>query len=227
MAEEKKTTPSSRPKKPKLFEDVRNSSNLRRLSRTAIHQFDFSKTIDDPIEVEEVKDPFEDSEQGSTYGVETLSEDDSQDTSSAPDEKKMVEGSLNERATTIGEGQYEHISRSTPSSVCFSPSYFSCIFLFLCLIFYILPVSPRLAFQIEAEMDLSLDLSFLDQTTPAPQSSVCPPSDLDVVATRSIVRHLLGLDLLSLPVSQKDAFCAVMVVLASASKVPQSKVFIS
>ena len=135
MAKEKKTAPSSQPKKPKLFEDVRNSSNLRRLSRRATHQFYFSNTIDDPIEVEEVKD--QDSEQESTYGVEASSEDDSQDTSSAPDETETAEGSLDERATTVGEGQYEHISLPTPSSFCFSPSSFSCIFLFLCLIFSI------------------------------------------------------------------------------------------
>ena len=52
------------------------------------------------------------------------------------------------------------------------------------------------------------------------------PSDLDVAAPRSIVIHFLGLDLLSLSTSQKDAFCATLAVLASASKVHQSKVFI-
>ena len=56
---------------------------------------------------------------------------------------------------------------------------------------------------------------------------MCHPSDSNVVAARSIVRHLLGLDLLSLSTSQKDAFCAALVMLASASRVPQSKVFIS
>ena len=39
--------------------------------------------------------------------------------------------------------------------------------------------------------------------------------------------HLLGLDLLSLSTKQKDAFFASLTVLVSASKVPQSKVFIS
>ena len=39
--------------------------------------------------------------------------------------------------------------------------------------------------------------------------------------------YFLGLDLLSLFTIQKDAFCATLVVLASASKVPQSKIFIS
>ena len=39
--------------------------------------------------------------------------------------------------------------------------------------------------------------------------------------------RLLVLDLLSLSTNQKDAFCASLAVLASAFKVPQSKVFIS
>ena len=38
--------------------------------------------------------------------------------------------------------------------------------------------------------------------------------------------HFLGLNLLSLSTRKKDAFCAALAVLASASKVPQSKVFI-
>ena len=138
------------------------------MSSKPAHQFDFSNTYDDLIEIEEVKDPSEDSEQGSTYGEETLSEDNSQDTSSAHDETETVEGSLDETATIVKEGQHEHTSRPTPSLVSSSPSSFSCIFSFLCLIFYILQVSPRSSFQIEGETNFSLDLSFLDKTTPAP-----------------------------------------------------------
>ena len=74
------------------------------------HQFEFSNTVDDPIEIKEVEDPSEDSKQGSACGEETSSEDDSQDTSSAPDETKTAEGSLDEMATIVGEGQYEHTS---------------------------------------------------------------------------------------------------------------------
>ena len=77
------------------------------------------------------------------------------------------------------------------------------------------------------EIDLSSELSFLDQTTPAPQSSVRPPSDSDVAATRSNVIHFLGLDLLSFSTIHNDAFCVALAVLALASKVPQSKLFIS
>ena len=77
MTKEKKTTSSGRPKKPKLSEDVRNFSNLRRSSRRPTHQFDFSNTVNDPIEIEEVEDHSEDSEQGSTCGDETSSEDNS------------------------------------------------------------------------------------------------------------------------------------------------------
>ena len=66
MAKEKKTTSNSQPKKPNLFEDVRNSSNLQWSSLRPAHQFDFSNTIDD--EIKEVEDPSKDSEQGSAYG---------------------------------------------------------------------------------------------------------------------------------------------------------------
>ena len=76
MAKKKKTTSSSRPKKPKLSEDVRNSSNLRWSSCRLAYQFDFSNTVDDPIEIEEVEDS-KDSEQGSACGEETSSEDNS------------------------------------------------------------------------------------------------------------------------------------------------------
>ena len=48
-----------------------------------------------------------------------------------------------------------------------------------------------------------------------------------MTTTRSIVSHLLGLGFLSLFTCQKDTFCVALVVLASASKVPHSKVFIS
>ena len=115
-----------------------------------------------------MEDPSKDNEQGSAFGEDASSEDDSQDISSAPDVTEIAKGSLDERATTVGEGQYEHTSRPTPSPVCSSPLSFSCIFLFLCLIFSIFQASLISTFQIETEMDLSLDLSFLYQTTPAP-----------------------------------------------------------
>ena len=53
------------------------------------------------------------------------------------------------------------------------------------------------------------------------------PSDSDVAAARFTMSHLLGLDLISLSTSQKDALCAALAMLASASNVPQSEVFIS
>ena len=65
------------------------------------HRFDFSNIVDDPIEIE---DPSEDSEQGSDCGEETLSEDNSQDISSALVETEITEGSLDEWAATIAKG---------------------------------------------------------------------------------------------------------------------------
>ena len=82
-----------------------------------------------------MEDPSEDSEEGLAYGEEISSEDNSQDTSSAPNKTETVEGSLDERATTIGEVQYEHTSWPTPYPICSSPSSFSCIFLFFALYF--------------------------------------------------------------------------------------------
>ena len=103
-AEEKNVAFSSQLKKDKLSKYVRNSSNLWRSSRKLAHRIDFSNIVDDPIEVEEVEDPSEDSEQGSTFGEEASSKDDSQDITSTPDETEMTEDTLDERATAIGEG---------------------------------------------------------------------------------------------------------------------------
>ena len=162
MVKDKNIASSSRPKKSKLLEDVRNSSNLRRPSCRPTHQFDFSNTVDDPIEVEEEEDPSGSSEQGSTFREESLSEDDFWDISSAPDVIETTEDSLDERATAIGEGQYEHTSQPTPSPICSSPLPFSCIFHFFhALYFPYFQPSPRSVFQIEEEIDLSLDLSSL------------------------------------------------------------------
>ena len=104
MAKEKKTISNSQPKKPKFSEDVKNFSNLRQSLRRPTNQFDFSNTVDDPIKIEEVEDPYEESEQGSACGEETSSEDSSHDTSSAPNETETAKGSLDERATTVGKG---------------------------------------------------------------------------------------------------------------------------
>ena len=80
----------------------------------------------------------------------------------------MKKDYLDERSTTVGEGQYEHTSWPTLSPVFSSPLSFFCIFHFLALYFPFLQASPRSTFQIETEIDLSLDLSFLDQLTYAP-----------------------------------------------------------
>ena len=54
-----------------------------------------------------------------------------------------------------------------------------------------------------------------------------PLSNSDLAASRSIVSHLLSLDLLSLISRQKDAFYVALAVLVYASQVSKSKVFIS
>ena len=87
----------------------------------------------------------------------------------------------------------------------FSPSYI--------LPFPILQASPRSAFQVKAKIDMPLDLSFLDQTTPFLKSLVRPLSDSNVTVTRSIVSHFLSLDILSLSPIQKDNFCVALAML--------------
>ena len=63
-------------------------SNLQRSSSRQIHQFEFSNTIDDPIEVEEMEDPSDSiNEQESTFGEEASSEEDSKAISCASGSK--------------------------------------------------------------------------------------------------------------------------------------------
>ena len=138
----------------------------------------------------------------------------------APNEIEKTNGSLDERANMsilLGLLLLRLVLHLHLSPV---------FFFSLPYIFHFLQVSSISAFQIEAEKDFLLDLSFLDQTTPTPQHLIRPPSDSDMAFARSTVSHLLGLDLLSLSTSKKDAFCATLAVLASTSKVPRSKVFI-
>ena len=83
-----------------------------------------------------MEDTFKNSEHGSTFGEEASTEDDSRDTSSAPDETEMVEDSLDERATAVGEGHYEHTSNLLPLRFVLH-LYIFLVFFFPCLIFSI------------------------------------------------------------------------------------------
>ena len=97
---------------------------MRRLA----HHFDFSNTVDNLIEVEELEDPSKSSEEGSTFGEEASSEEHSRDISNALGETETSEDSFDERATFIGEGQYRHTSQPTPFLVCSAPLSFFFIF---------------------------------------------------------------------------------------------------
>ena len=79
------------------------------------HLLEFSNTANNPIEVEEMGNPSERSEQGSTFKEEASSEENtgrnrnskySKDTSTTLD-LEMVEDSLDENITTIGKGHHE------------------------------------------------------------------------------------------------------------------------
>ena len=78
MVEEKNVTSSSWPRKSNI------PSNMGLLPT---HKFDFPNTVDDPIEVEEVEDPSENSEQELAFAEEASNEEDPSDISSAPGSK--------------------------------------------------------------------------------------------------------------------------------------------
>ena len=63
---------------------MRTPSNLRRSSWRPVYQFEFSNTVDDPIEVEEMENPSESSEQASNFEEEVSSEEDLRDIGSVP-----------------------------------------------------------------------------------------------------------------------------------------------
>ena len=75
--------------------------------------------------------------------------------------------------------------------------------------------------------DIPFDFFFLDQTTPALKSLVCPLNDSDVATSCSIVSHFLRLDLLSPSSNQKDAFHVALAMLESISQMCKAKAFIS
>ena len=61
-------------------------------------------------------------------------------------------------------------------------------------------VSPWFTLHLEAGAVSSLDLSFLDQTTPYVELPSRPPTESDVAVARSTISHMLSLDLLSLSI---------------------------
>ena len=75
--------------------------------------------------------PSKGSEQESVFGEEASSEEDSRDNSSVPSSKtETAEDYLDERTTTVGEGEYEHTSQLAPSFplICSISFSFFCIF---------------------------------------------------------------------------------------------------
>ena len=69
-----------------------------------------------------MEDPFESSEQESTFGEKASGEEDSRDISSTLSlDIETIKDFLDESSTTVGEGQYEHTSQPILSLV-YSPS---------------------------------------------------------------------------------------------------------
>ena len=117
---------------------------------------------------------------------------------------------MDEKATTIGEGQYEHASRPTPSMVCSSPSFFN-IYIYIYIFFFFALYFPFAGFTKISFPDRGRDrfifgLIFLRPDYFYPQSLVPRPNDSDVAIDRSTMIHFLSLDLLSFSTSQKDVF---------------------
>ena len=197
MAKKNIVASTSQPKKPKLPEIVEIHSNLRRSSHRMVHRIEFSNTANDPIEVEEMGNLSESNEQGSAFGEEAPNEEDSRDVNNALSLEDMTEDFLDEKTIATREGQYEHALYPLPSFslVCSSSfSFFVHTFIFPYLIPSISPGFTTASLSSRGKDRHPLGLVFLDQSTPALQSLVRPPSDSDVATARSTMSHLLSLD---------------------------------
>ena len=161
IAEEKNVASSSQPKNPKLSENVSNSSNLQRSSHRLAHQFDFSNPFDDPIGVEEVEGPSQEVEKGP--------------------QARMIHRILVVHLIRHRQQKTFWMKGPPPSekaimSILLSllplrfvlHLYLSLVFFFYLVLYFPFFRLHRDQFSIQAEMDLSLDLSFPDQTTPTP-----------------------------------------------------------
>ena len=126
MAKDKNIASTSQSKKPKLPKIMKVPSNLRRSSCQMVHRFDFSNNANDSIEVGEMGNTSESSEHRSTFGEETLGEEDFTGISTIPG-LETVDDSSYEKTIAFGEGQYEHTSRplSPLPLVCASLFYIS------------------------------------------------------------------------------------------------------
>ena len=187
---------------------------LKWRSHRIASKLEFSNTQDNPIDIEEVE------EEISMHREEIVFTDESKKQGSLV----AFEGGhsfndlskLEDDHFSVGQGS---IGKTPPTLLLTIPQVntlpiFSLIFIhfyftYLCLSH----VSSWTTLYLEARVVHSLDLSFLDQTTPHIEPPSRPHTEPDVAVAYSTISHLLNLDLLSLFTIQKDAFHAAMVVL--------------
>ena len=199
IAKLKKGVGKSKPHAAKLAIVKNTSSKVKPRSHRIASKLEFSNTQDNPIEIEEAE------EEVSMHMEEIVFTNESKKQGSLA----AFEGgnSFND----ISESEDDHFSAGhgsigqTPPTLLLSIPQVNTLPLFSILfIHFYFPylclsqVSPWSTLHLDARAVPSLDLSVLDQAIPHVEPPSKPPTELDVVAARSTISHLLSLDFFSL-----------------------------
>ena len=146
MAKEKIIASTNQSNKPKLLETVKIPSNLRRSSLRMAHHLEFSNSDNNSIEVEEMGNQYESSEQGLTFEEAALSEEgtgrnknskDSKETDTALD-SEMEKDSLDERSQPLEKANMNILL----SLLLLFFRFVLLIFSFFCTFYLTLSISP-------------------------------------------------------------------------------------
>ena len=182
------------------------SSKLKRRSHRIAPKLEFSNTRDDPIEIEEAEDEGSVQREKIDFIEDESKKQDGLETSgggySSNDLSEFEEGYF-----STGQGSIwltpPALSPPIPpvSTLPFLNSFFFINFQVPYL--FLSQVSPWSTLHLKARAFPSLDLSFLDQATSHIEPPSKPPTEPDVVVARSIISHMLSLDLLSLSTVKK------------------------
>ena len=181
------------------------SSKPKRRSLRIGPKFEFSNTRDDPTEIEESKE--EGSVQRENIGFtedESKNKDNSTTSKGGHSSNDLLESK--EGNFSVGHGSIGQTPLALLPSV---PPMNTLPFIFFLFISFQVPylclsqVFPWSTLHLEIGEIPSLDLSFMDQTTPHVDSSSKPPIESDVAVALSTISHLLILELLSLSTVKK------------------------
>ena len=226
---EQSKSPIDKLKQSKLSIVKINSSKHKRRFHRIAPKLEFPNTQDDPIEIEEAKEEVSVQKEEIVFIKDESKKQDSSATfeggHSSNDLSESEDGNF-----STNQGSIRQTSVTLLPSV---PSTNTVPFLFFFYINFQVPylclsqVSPWFTLHLEAGAVSSLDLSFIDQTTPYVEPASKPPTESDVAVARSTISHLLSLNLLSLSIIQKNDFHAGMAMLQSASLEPEAGAFIS